>query len=73
MSNQQDSKATSWEEWRPVVLGFVSGFLITSSVFAPFVIPPFFPGAEGLVVGTFTSLASALTGSWLWYKFRKSD
>lgn len=65
--------SNGWDELKPAVLGFIGMFLITSSVFAPFVIPPFFPGAEGVVIGSATSLASALTGSLIWYKFRKSD
>ncbi len=72
MSNsEQDSSA--WEELKPAVFGFIGLFLMITSIAAPFVISSFFTGAEGVVLGSATSLASALTGSLIWYKFRKSD
>ena len=65
--------ASVWEEVKPAVLGFIGLFLILTSVATPFNIPLLFPGAERVVIVSATCLASALTGSWMWYKFRKSD
>jgi hypothetical protein len=65
--------SNGWDELKPAVFGFIGLFLILSSFPALFVIPSFFPGAEGMIIGYATSLASALTGSLIWYKFRKSD
>lgn len=70
-SPEKDSKV--WEEVKPAMLGFIGLFLILTSVATPFVIPSFFTGAEGVVISSATSLASALTGGLIWYKFRKLD
>ena len=72
MSNLKQN-SNIWEDAKPAVFGFIGLFLILASVATPFVIPTLFPGAEGVVIGSATSLASALTGSWIWYKFRKLD
>lgn len=65
--------SNGWDELKPAVFGFIGLFLIIASVASPFLIPQFFPGAEGVVIGSATSLASALTGSWVYSKFRNSD
>jgi|GEM_PF-927503 len=68
---KQDSSV--WEEVKPAVLGFIGLFLILTSVATPVTIFLLFPGAEGVVIGSAASLASALTGGLIWYKFRKSN
>jgi len=65
--------SNGWDELKPALFGFIGLFLMITSIADPFVISSFFTGAEGVVLGSATSLASALTGSLIWYKFRKSD
>ncbi len=70
MSNQQDSKTTSWEEWRPIVLVFFAVFLSIMGILSPN-IAILFPEFN-ILIG-FTGGISLLTGIKLLFEFRKSD
>jgi hypothetical protein len=72
MSNE-DKDQSWWQELKPAIYGSVGIALLISSVAAPFTIPLFLQGAEGIVIGSATSLASALAGAWLYWKFRRSE
>lgn len=72
MSNEDKDKSW-WQELRPAIYGFVGLFLIIVSIMLPSTIPSLLSGAEGVVIGYTSSLASILTGSWLFWKFRKSE
>ena len=72
MSNE-DKDQSWWQELKPAIFGSVGLFLLISSVAAPFTIPLLIPEAEGVVIGYVSSLVSILTGSWLYWKFRRSE
>jgi hypothetical protein len=71
MSNFNNSNW--WQDIKPAIIGFTGLFLIITSAISPFTLTSFFPGAEGIVISSATSLASGLTGVWLYWKFRKSE